>query len=296
MNVETVDFIVVGSARRKRRRGPARRQAASSGRCSRRRGQRPQPLHQMPAATYLYALANPRYDWSYGTLPDPTRANQPTSCRGTAGARGLHLVNRMLCIARTARRLRRLGQDWMPRWDFALSSAWFKRNQKTTKTAKTVYAEQGAADRIEPAGLASSVGGLPAKSWEQRDCRSLTTSGCHRTAWAACQTTQQRGSRLSAAQASYGQRCGAVRSAVRMKAQVTQVLFEGGRPSVWNTGRTDRLGAADGAARGRAGGRGSATPRILMLSRVGRRRVCRHGIPVVHDLAGIGRNRITGSR
>ena len=34
------------------------------------------PILKMPAATDLYGIGNPRYDWRYLTEPDPTRKNR----------------------------------------------------------------------------------------------------------------------------------------------------------------------------------------------------------------------------
>ncbi|MFP6743771.1 MAG: GMC family oxidoreductase N-terminal domain-containing protein, partial [Alphaproteobacteria bacterium] len=34
------------------------------------------PVLKMPAATDLYAIGNPPYDWRYMTEPDPTRNNR----------------------------------------------------------------------------------------------------------------------------------------------------------------------------------------------------------------------------
>jgi len=105
------------------------------------------------------------------------------------------------------------------------------------------------------------------------------------------QVTHKNGERFSAAKAYLTPNLGRPNLKVFTEAHTTRVLFEGRRATgieIRQGGRLLRLGARHEVLLS-AGALQS--PQLLMLSGVGRGQdLARHGIPVVHDLPGVGRN------
>ena len=116
-------------------------------------------------------------------------------------------------------------------------------------------------------------------------------NGAEQEGIGAFQVTHRNGERFSAAKAYLTPNRARPNLTVFTSAHTTRVLFEGRRATgveLRRAGRIERIGArqevllAAGALQ---------TPQILMLSGVGpAAELARHGIAVVHDLPGVGRN------
>lgn len=250
------------------------------------------PVIKMPAATDLYGIGNPRYDWRYVTEADPTRGSRRDLWPRGRVLGGSSSINGMVYMR---------GQpadydSWRAQGNFGWSYRdvlpYFRRSECNENGADVYRGDKGPlkvsnvrsmhplADRFIKSGV---TWGLP----YNQDFAGAGFEGV-----GPIQATQARGWRHSAADAYLKPAKARGNLTVRTKATVTRIGFAGKRAA------TVEYALPDGALRTvmarqeiviSAGT--IASPQLLLLSGVGpAEQIRRHGIDLVHDLPGVGRN------
>ena len=246
---------------------------------------------RVPFATALFVPTKWR-NWAFRTVPQPALNNrvgyQPRG-RMLGGSSGL---NAMIYIRGHASDY----DDWAAQgakgWSFADVLPYFKRAEGNERYGGTLHGSDGP---LNVADLASPnpINDAFLQSCDQlqlprnADFNSATQDGI-----GFYQVTQKNGERWSAARAYLPPEARA-RPNLRIMtcSRALRVQFSGRRATgvLCRTGKQDEGITARRAVLLAAGA--FQSPQLLMLSGVGPgAELSRHGIPVVHDLAGVGRN------
>jgi len=246
---------------------------------------------QMPAASYLYALWNPRYDWRYRSLPDPTRRGRSDGIPRGKVLGGTSSINGM-CYVR--------GQpedfdDWAALgckgWDFESVLPYFRKSEANENGESALH---GAAGPLKVSNLRVQhhLSDAFLRSWH--NCGHFLTGDINavpQRGMGYLQATQFRGQRWSASRAYLWKAAKRPNLQILKKAHVTRILFDGTRATGVEFLRGDRLYSVR-ARRGVVLSAGAiASPQLLMLSGVGpAEELSKHGIIPLVDLEGVGRN------
>ncbi|MET0313035.1 MAG: FAD-dependent oxidoreductase, partial [Hansschlegelia sp.] len=246
---------------------------------------------QMPAASYLKAIGNPRFDWRYKAAPDPTRHGRQDSMPRGKVLGGSSSINGMLYVR---------GQpedfdDWAALgcdgWDYASVLPYFRRSEDNENGEDDLHGAGGplsvsnlrVSHEISQAFLDAAVAaGLPLKA----DVNRPPQEGVGYT-----QATQRRGRRCSSARAYLWPAARRPNVRIGTEAHVRRILFSNGRASAveYIRGGETRTAQARGGVVLCAGALSS--PQILMLSGIGPEAHLRSmGVPVARDRAGVGEN------
>ncbi|HVY99730.1 MAG TPA: GMC family oxidoreductase N-terminal domain-containing protein [Dongiaceae bacterium] len=246
---------------------------------------------QMPAASYLKAIANPRFDWRFKAEADPTRFGRRDYMPRGKVLGGSSSINGMIYLR---------GQpedfdDWAALgntdWSFQKVLPYFKRGEDNENGADEYHGTGGPlavsnlrlSHPISDAFLDAAVAtGLPRK----KDLNRPPQIGI-----GFLQATQRNGRRCSAARAYLWPAQGRKNLETSTESVVSRVLFDGQRASGVEFERGGRMHTAR-AGRGIVLSAGALmSPQILLLSGVGPAEHLRSmGVPVVHDLPGVGAN------
>ena len=245
----------------------------------------------MPAASFLLALGNPRYDWAYKAEPDPTRGGRRDLMPRGKVLGGTSAINGMSYVRGQPADYDEWAAQGCQRWDFASVLPYFKRAEDNENGADDYHGTGGplaVSNRrtlhpLSEAYLQSCAAiGMP----RMADVNTPPQAGV-----GYVPVTQRRGRRWSAARAYLRPAMGRRNLRVVTHAHARRVLFEGRRATgveYTRQGRTERAEAARAVILS-AGT--FASPQLLMLSGVGpSAHVSEHGVPVVHDLPGVGEN------
>jgi len=247
---------------------------------------------KMPAATDLYGIGNPRYDWRYVTEPDPTRDSRRDLWPRGRVLGGSSSINGMVYMRGQPAdydNWRALGNCG---WSYQDVLPYFRRSECNENGANVYRGDRGPlkvsnvrtmhplADRFIKSGV---TWGLPYNP----DFAGGAFEGV-----GPVQATQSRGWRHSAADA-YLKPAKARRNlTIQTKTTVTRIGFIGKRAATvecaWPDG-TPRTVTARQEVVLSAGA--IASPQLLLLSGVGPAGQIRgQGIDLVHDSPGVGRN------
>jgi len=241
---------------------------------------------------YLYCIGNPRTDWCYRTEPDPGLNGRSILYARGKVLGGCSSINAMLYL----RGQRRDYDEWARitgdgAWSWAGVLPVFKRSEDHHGGASDMHAA-GGEWRVERQRL----------SWEILDAfrEAMAEAGIPKVedfnggdneGAAFFEVNQRRGVRWSAAKGFLKPAMGRANLTVMTDVHVNRVRFDGRRA----TGLEVRRGGEDAFVEARietilaAGAIGS--PQLLQLSGVGPGALLReHGIPVAHELAGVGEN------
>lgn len=250
------------------------------------------PLLKMPAATDLYAIGNPRFDWRFMTEPDPSRDGRRDLWPRGKVLGGSSSINAMVYMRGQASDYDSWASLGNPGWSYADVLPYFIRSETNENGANGYRGDSGPmvvsnvrtmhplADLFIQAGRNA---GLP----YNEDFAGPSLEGV-----GPIQANQNRGWRHSAAD-------GYLRPARRRKnlhiilrAQATRIVFDGRRA----TGVSYLL--PDGSERSirarrsvilSAGAIGS--PHLLLLSGIGPAgQLASHGIAIVHGSPAVGQN------
>jgi choline dehydrogenase len=250
------------------------------------------PVIKMPAATDLYGIGNPRYDWRYMTEPDPTRAGRRDLWPRGRVLGGSSSINGMVYMRGQPADYdswRALGNSG---WSYRDVLPYFRRSERNENGGDAYRGDKGPlkvsnvrsmhplADRFIKSGV---TWGLPYNP----DFAGAAFEGV-----GPVQATQSRGWRHSAADAYLASAKARRNLAIRTRTTATRIGFVGKRAAtveyVCPDGTTRAVTARQEVVLS-AGAIGS--PQLLLLSGVGpAEQICRHGIDLVHDLSGVGRN------
>jgi choline dehydrogenase len=246
---------------------------------------------QMPAATYIKGIGNPRFDWMYRTEPDPSVGGRVDTWPRGKVMGGSSSINGMLYV-------RGFPSDF-DAWEAAGNPGWgwrdvlplFRKHEDNVRGASDFHGAGGELtisdlERPHPVailfGQAARAAGHPLLD---------DLNGPDRRGFGLVQATQRKGWRCSAAKAFVDPVRGRPNLTVATGTTATRILFDGRRA----TG----LEAVTGGQPFRVTVRGEivvsagaiASPHLLMNSGLGEAEgLARHGIPVVASLPGVGQN------
>ncbi|HET8728498.1 MAG TPA: GMC family oxidoreductase N-terminal domain-containing protein, partial [Alphaproteobacteria bacterium] len=108
------------------------------------------PIIRMPAATDLYGVGNPRWDWNYATEPDPTRGGRRDVWPRGKGLGGSGAINGMVYMRGHPRDYDRWVDLGGTGWGFADLLPYFRKSEDNDRGAD---AFRGAGGPIKVSGL-----------------------------------------------------------------------------------------------------------------------------------------------
>jgi choline dehydrogenase len=246
---------------------------------------------QAPAATVWHLIGNPRYDWSFRTQPDPSRGGRVESWPRGKVLGGSSSINGTIYLRGHPFDFDQWAQAGNRGWAFNDVLPFFRKLETNQHGADAFRGGDGpihASDIRSPHPLSRAFidSGVAAGFPRNPDFNGATQEG-----FGFVQVTQKRGRRFSAARGYLHPVRHRPNLTVISGALVTRVVTQGRRA----TGVAFRHGGRETIARASrevilsAGSIGS--PHLLLLSGIGPGGHLRdHGIGVVHDLAGVGRN------
>lgn len=249
------------------------------------------PVIKMPAATDLYGIGNPKYDWNYLTEPDPTRYDRKDVWpRGKVigGSSSLCGLVYMRGQASDYDNWAALGNRG---WSYADVLPYFRRSETNENGADDFRGDKGPlrtsnlrsshplAEKFVQAAVAT---GLSANA----DFNGLTQEGA-----GLVQANQIFGRRHSAADAYLKPISDRKNLQIRVKAQVSRVLIEDRAATGIEYHRPDGTRHVARVRRDVILSAGAiASPQLLMLSGIGdAAKFSDHG-PIAHHLPGVGKN------
>ena len=248
------------------------------------------PYTRIPAA-YARLMQHRSLTWGYRTTPDPASGNRAILYPRGRGLGGSSAINGMIHIRGQPQDYDRWAQKGCRGWSYDDLVPYFRRSERYEAARDPERGRDGAVaveqvvDRgrlLEAFVAAAQAMGLP----HLEDYNGRVQDG---VAW----TQQARGGRWrSSAKTAYlDPAIGRPNLSVITDALCRRVVVEHGRATgveIERGGRRETIAAARGVVLA-AGAIGS--PQILQLSGIGPGRLlARHGIPVLHDLPGVGRN------
>ncbi|MCK0206750.1 GMC family oxidoreductase N-terminal domain-containing protein [Starkeya koreensis] len=243
----------------------------------------------MPAATYLYAIGNPRFDWRLNSQPDPSRGGRTDYMPRGKVLGGSSSINGMLYVRGQPEDFDGWAMQGCAGWEFERVRPYFRRAEDNENGADEDHGTGGPLSvqnlrTSHPLSDAFLRAGVEAGLEATPDINRPPQGGI-----GYLQATQKNGWRCSAARAYLWRR--RPNLTVMTHAQARRILFDGTRASgvtFDHKGKTVTAHAAKAVVLS-AGAFGS--PQLLMLSGVGPQAQLReHGIDVVHDLPGVGEN------
>ncbi len=245
----------------------------------------------MPAATYLYALGNPRYDYRYESDPDPTRNNRVDYLPRGRVLGGTSSINGMLYVRGNPADYDEWASMGCKGWDFASLLPLFKRSENNENGASELHGAGGhlyvsnlrVCHPLNRAFLEAAVASGMART---DDINAIPQRGI-----GFAQTTSRRGVRVNAARAYLWWQSRNPFLNIELNCSVTKIMFAEGRA----TGVIAGYGPLKRQIRAHKGvilcAGAYASPQLLMASGVGDEGHLRGlGISVVHDLPGVGQN------
>jgi choline dehydrogenase len=250
------------------------------------------PVIKMPAATDLYGIGNPRYDWRYLTEPDPTRKNRRDLWPRGKVLGGSSSINAMVYMRGQASDYDSWAALGNSGWAFRDVLPYFIRMERNEGGASEYRGAEGPLRvsnlRVEhPLSKifieAAHRFGVPLNA----DFAGATIEGV-----GPVQATQFRGWRHSAADAYLRPIRSRRNLSVRVRSLVNRIRFVGKRATGVDYLRNDGSLASITAKRSVILSAGAvATPQLLMLSGVGPAETLKHhGIEVRQHLPGVGQN------
>ena len=246
---------------------------------------------QMPAATYIKGIGNPRFDWMYHTEPDPTIGGRVSIWPRGKVMGGTSSINGMLYIRGFPQDFDPWRDRGNPGWGFDDVLPLFKRQEDNERGASSHHSVGGplkVSNLQEPHPLArlfieaAKASGHP---------YTADLNGPERAGFGYVQATQWKGWRYSAARAFIDPVRRRSNLAVMPRTRARRLLIEGGRATgveVESDGgiRTLRTGGDIIISSGAI-----ASPQLLMLSGIGDPAQLReHGIEVRCESREVGRN------
>ena len=248
---------------------------------------------------YLYCIGNPRTDWCYKTEPDPGLNGRSILYARGRVLGGSSSINAMLYLRGQARdydEWARLTGD--PRWSWQSVLPVFRQSEDHWRGADEFHGARAGSDgaghewRVERQRLSWEIldafrdAAVEAGIAKIDDFNRGDNAGSSRF-----EVNQRRGVRVSASKAFLRPAMARANLTVLTNVHVKKLRLEGRRVLgvEFFQGRDEVFAAAKRETLLAAGSIGS--PQILQLSGIGPGEVLqRHGIPVVHDLPGVGGN------
>jgi choline dehydrogenase len=250
------------------------------------------PVLKMPAATDLYGIGNPRYDWRYLTEPDPTRKNRRDLWPRGKVLGGSSSINAMVYMRGQASDYDSWAALGNHGWSYRDVLPYFIRMESNEGGGSEFRGGEGPLRvsnlRTEhPLSFlfiaAAQAYGIPFNA----DFAGRTIEGVGQV-----QATQWRGWRHSAADAYLRPARNRSNLSVRVRALVHGIRFDGRRAVGVAYSRPDGSIADVTASASVILSAGAvASPQLLMVSGVGPAKILKdNGIEVHQELPGVGQN------
>jgi choline dehydrogenase len=245
----------------------------------------------MPAGVYR-AYRDPRINWNYESDPEPHMDGRRIPVPRGRVLGGSSSINSMVYLRGHPKDYDRWAADGdLPNWDFAHCLPYFRRSESSDKGPNEYRGADGPLS-VETGTLHSPIfDAFLAAAEEAGHDISDDLNGAKPEGFARLESTKRNGRRCSAAVAYLHPAAKRPNLSVETGAQVIELLFEGTRA----VGVRYRRGGAVREARAERevilSGGAINSPQILMLSGIGSaEELSRHGIPVRHELPGVGAN------
>lgn len=245
---------------------------------------------QMPAATYLKAIANPRYDWRYKAAPDPTRNGRADYMPRGKVLGGSSSINGMLYVRGQMEDFDDWAEAGCKGWSAEDVLPFYKRAECNENGASDHHGAEGplAVSNIRERhplsdAFLAACGNAGLRVVEDINLPPQDGIGY-------VQATQIRGQRCSSARAYLWPAMKRRNLTLETHAQATRILFEGRRAigveyrqrNETRIARGIRIIVCTGAL---------ASPQLLLLSGIGpAAQLAAMNIPVIADLPGVGEN------
>jgi choline dehydrogenase len=247
-------------------------------------------LIQMPAAL-SYPMNMPRYNWFFYTEPEPNLGGRRLHTPRGKVLGGSSSINGLVYVRGNPLDFERWAAEGASGWAYRDVLPYFKRTERRDGGGDAYRGGEGKVDTRYGA-LANPLNEVWLQAGRQAGYPYTTDmNGFQQEGFGRMDMTVGRGRRSSAANAYLRPAMHRGNLAVRTRALATRVLFEGRRA----VGVAYRRGHETRVARARREVIVSAgpiqSPKLLKLSGVGpAQELAAYGIPVVHDLPGVGEN------
>ncbi|MEA2780348.1 MAG: choline dehydrogenase [Rhodospirillaceae bacterium] len=250
------------------------------------------PVLKMPAATDLYGIGNPKYDWRYMTEPDPSRNGRRDLWPRGKVIGGSSSINGMIYMRGQADDYDSWARLGNPGWSFAEVLPYFKRSERNENGADEYRGGDGpmhvsnlrSLHSLSQLFVESAIAiGIPPNP----DFNGARLEGA-----GVVQATQRFGRRHSAADAYLRPARHRRNLEIRSRATASRILIENGAASGVEYLRPDGSLSTVRARKEVILSAGAiASPQLLMLSGIGDAgALSALGISPVADLPGVGRN------
>ncbi len=246
---------------------------------------------QMPAASFIYAIANPRFDWRFKAQADSTRHNRKDYMPRGKVLGGSSSINGMLYVRGQPEDFDEWEALGNKDWGFRSVLPYFKRAEDNENGADEYHGAGGpltvsnlrVKHPISDAFLEAAVNaGMP----HLKDINRPPQDGI-----GFLQATQRNGRRCSAARAYLWPIMGQGNVDVLTSALVRRILFTGKRATGVEYERDGVMQKATARKAIILSAGALASPKILLLSGIGPADQLRQlGITVEHELSGVGEN------
>ncbi len=249
---------------------------------------------RMPAGCSAIIPSKGPYNWGFWTEPEPYLNNRRQFWPRGRGWGGTSSINGMVYVRGHARDYDQWSQMGLRGWSYAEILPYFKRSETFESGADAYHGTEGPLHVSKAASSNPIYAGFVAAGREAGHRLTDDFNGFQQEGFGRFQLTIRNGERCSSAAAFLHPILGSHRNLTAMThARTTRLLIENGRAIgvefVQAQDKTKRTVFADGEVLLCAGA--VQSPQILLLSGIGDPiHLQATGIPVVHDLPGVGRN------
>ncbi|VDC19217.1 Oxygen-dependent choline dehydrogenase [Pseudogemmobacter humi] len=246
---------------------------------------------QMPAASYLKAIGNPRFDWRYKAEADPTRHGRRDYMPRGKVVGGTSSINGMIYLRGQPEDFQEWSELGCTGWEYGDVLPVYKRAEDNENGADDMHGAGGPLTvsnlrirhELSDSWIAAGMSlGLPHRTdFNRRDQEGI----------GQLQATQRSGRRCSAGKAYIHPAMKRRNFTLRTGAHVRRILFDGKRASGVEFQTGNKCQTVQGRRAIVLSGGALSSPQILMLSGIGpAAQLKAHGIGVQADLPGVGAN------
>ena len=246
---------------------------------------------QMPSALSI-PMGMEKYDWRYYTEPEPGLGGRRLHTPRGKVLGGSSSINGLVYVRGNARDFARWEAEGATGWNYAAVLPYFRRAETRAEGGDAYRGDSGPlhtryGSLANPLHAAWLEAGRQAGYRATADINGYQQEGFGRFDM----TVSPDGRRCSAANAYLRPAMRRSNLAVRTHSLATRVLFEGRRVTGVEYRQDDSLRIVHARQEVIVSAGSINTPKLLKLSGVGpAAELGEHGIPVVHDLAGVGEN------
>ncbi len=244
----------------------------------------------MPAAL-TYNLCDDKYNWYYETEPQPHMDGRRLYWPRGRVLGGSSSLNAMVYVRGHALDYDRWAGNGLPEWSYAHVLPYFKRAE-TCERGGDAYRGSGGPLHVSRGSMRNPLFAAFIEAGQQAGYPfTEDMNGFQQEGFGAMDMTIHSGRRWSAASAYLRPALSRPNLEVRVKALATRILFDGMRASGVEYRANGRTTIARARREVILSGGAINSPQLLLLSGIGPAdEIRRHGIRVLLDLPGVGRN------